>query len=154
LINKREKIGANTYAYKLTGPLYLKAELNHIQTFSYSMNMSKTILETQPNEDPKFKLDLYITGTAVYNCPDSNDGNPYFDSFKLFYKDLDLNSLEYTKYSEENNHSIISKETRTFDSITGLYTSTITKHFIFTLDISHSSDTLNYLITVPIFHEK
>jgi len=46
LINEREKIGANTYAYKLTGPLYLKAELNHIQTFSYSMNMSKTILET------------------------------------------------------------------------------------------------------------
>jgi hypothetical protein len=30
LINEREKIGANTYAYKLTGPLYLKAEVNHI----------------------------------------------------------------------------------------------------------------------------
>ena len=150
IINEREKIGANTYAYKLTGPLYLKAELNHIQTFSYSMNMSKTPLEGGST----FKIDLYITGTAVYNCPDSNDVNPYFDSFKLFYKNLDLNSLEYTKYSEENNNPIISQETRTFDSTTGLYTSTITKHFIFTLNISHNSDVLEYLIAVPIFHKK
>ena len=71
------------------------------------MNMSKTPLEGGST----FKIDLYITGTAVYNCPDSNDVNPYFDSFKLFYKNLDLNSLEYTKYSEENNNPIISQET-------------------------------------------
>jgi hypothetical protein len=30
LIKERQTKPANTYAYKLTGPLYLKAELNHI----------------------------------------------------------------------------------------------------------------------------
>jgi len=30
LIKERQKIAANTYSYKLVGPLYLKTTLNHI----------------------------------------------------------------------------------------------------------------------------
>ena len=149
LINEREKIGANTYAYKLTGPLYLKAELNHIQTFSYSMDMSKTLLEGGQS----FKIDLYITGTATYNCPDSGEdnGQAYFNSFKLFYKSI---NSSHPDYSNENEGTILSKELRAFDSTSGIYTSTIVKHFIFELDINQDSAILNYLVAVPLFHYK
>jgi hypothetical protein len=37
LIKERQKLATNTYAYKLAGPLYLKVELNHIQTFDYNI---------------------------------------------------------------------------------------------------------------------
>ena len=53
-ISDRNKKGTNTYAYKLTGPLYLKAELNHIKTFSYSLETSKTI------SGDNILIDMYV----------------------------------------------------------------------------------------------
>ena len=153
LLENRGKIGANTYAYKLTGPLYLKAELNHIQTFSYSINMSKIM--TSQNQ---FTINLYITGTAIYNCPDSGeaDESAYFDSFKLLRKEF---HDPYGNYTITVPGSIILKEPRVYDSTTGLYTSSITKQFSFQglyLDDFNPNITdnyfLNYLIAVPIFH--
>ena len=70
LLNERDKKGTNTYAYKLTGPLYLKAELNHIKTFSYSLESSK---------DNSY-ITLFITGTFTYNCPHPTPNS----CFKLF----------------------------------------------------------------------
>jgi hypothetical protein len=37
LILERQKIAANTYSYKLVGPLYLKATINHITSFNYAI---------------------------------------------------------------------------------------------------------------------
>ena len=132
-ISDRNKKATNTYAYKLTGPLYLKAELNHIQTFSYS-------LETIKNEgNSSTTIDIYITGTATYNCPDNGT---YFNSFDLFIKE----SGSYVKKSVVSGG--LTAENRTYDSTTGNYISTIEKHY----SITTSSDTIEYFIGVPIFN--
>jgi len=56
---------ANTYAYKLVGPLYLKAELNHIQDFNFNIYGVKT-----GTSGDKIKANLYIEAFITYNCPD------------------------------------------------------------------------------------
>lgn len=132
-ISDRNKKGANTYAYKLTGPLYLKAELNHIQTFSYTIEASKT------EENNTNIIDLYITGTATYNCPDNRS---YFDCFDLY-----LNGNQgYELKAPEQPYTNIN---RIYDSTTGNYISTVEKHYS---NIQTSLNTLDYLIAVPIFN--
>lgn len=51
---------ANTYAYKLVGPLYLQVKYNHIQDFSYN------IYGTYNGQ----KAELFVEGFITYNCPD------------------------------------------------------------------------------------
>jgi hypothetical protein len=69
----------NSYAYKLIGPLYLKAELNHIKNFDFSIEGTKI---------PDDKAEILIRATITYNCPDgittrSKVGdNNYFDYFE------------------------------------------------------------------------
>ena len=63
LIRERQTIPANTYAYKLVGPLYLKAQLNHIQEFAFDIRGDKEL--------SKKKLHIRITANIIYNCPDS-----------------------------------------------------------------------------------
>ena len=60
LIKERQKIAANTYAYKLVGPLYLKLSMNHIENFNYN------IYGTYDNNTAT----LWIEGFITYNCPD------------------------------------------------------------------------------------
>ena len=60
-IRARQVIPANTYAYKLIGPLYLKITLNHIETFSFNIfgvnhnddeqQVEESIEDPQPSED-------------------------------------------------------------------------------------------------------
>lgn len=71
LIRERQVIPANTYAYKLTGPLYLKAHLNHIEEFSFDIQGEKTPSLSDKNRG---KLKLIITADVVYNCPDGMIG--------------------------------------------------------------------------------
>lgn len=72
LIKERQVKPANTYAYKLTGPLYLKAQLNHIQEFSFNINGDK--------DKSCRKLNLIITANITYNCPDG-EGNNYIEQY-------------------------------------------------------------------------
>jgi len=51
---------ANTYSYKLVGPLYLKAKLNHIEEFDYNIYGEKN----------GQNLILYVEALITYNCPD------------------------------------------------------------------------------------
>lgn len=51
---------ANTYSYKLVGPLYIKATYNHISDFSY--NIYGTYNGTN--------AELFVEGFITYNCPD------------------------------------------------------------------------------------
>lgn len=62
LIQERLTNPANTYAYKLVGPLYLQAKLNHIQEFSYNIYGIY--------DSTNIVLTLYIESYITYNCPD------------------------------------------------------------------------------------
>ena len=64
---ERNKSAENTYAYKLTGPLYIKVDFNTIQNLTYNVYGSKD------NTDNTIKL--YIETTYEYNCPDFNHEN-------------------------------------------------------------------------------
>ena len=60
VIKKRLAMPANTYSYKLVGPLYLKAKLNHIEEFDYNIYGEKN----------GQNLILYVEALITYNCPD------------------------------------------------------------------------------------
>ena len=79
LIKTRQQMAANTYAYKLIGPMYLKASLNHIDNFNY--NIYGTYDESN-NE-----ATLWIEGYLTYNCPDGavsfvNNSNENYSTFE------------------------------------------------------------------------
>lgn len=59
---EREAIEANTYSYKLIGPLYLKIQLNHINKFNYIIT----------GENGNYLKIRYIVD---YNCPDYGSEN-------------------------------------------------------------------------------
>ena len=62
LIKERQKIAANTYAYKLVGPLYLKLQFNHIENFNYNIY----------GLYDGGQATLWIEGFLTYNCPDNS----------------------------------------------------------------------------------
>lgn len=67
---------ANTYAYKLVGPLYLKATINHVQNFNYSLE----------GYFSSGKLYLWVFSTITYNCPDGitgGDGDDEYNSYEI-----------------------------------------------------------------------
>lgn len=65
LIINRKKIAANTYSYKLSGPLYLKIIKNHVNSFNYGI--SGHII---PNSLMVDDYEIVFTGYFNYNCPD------------------------------------------------------------------------------------
>ena len=76
LIKERQKIAANTYSYKLVGPLYLKLSLNHAENFNY--NVYGTYDGTIAT--------LWFEGYITYNCPDEasghgNNSNEFYATF-------------------------------------------------------------------------
>ena len=83
LIKERQKIAANTYAYKLVGPLYLKASINHIENFNYNIYGIK-------NNDGT--ANLWVEGFLTYNCPDGTG---------IDLSSLDNNSNENYRTFEE-----------------------------------------------------
>lgn len=87
LIEERLTYPANTYAYKLVGPLYIQAKLNHIQEFSY--NIYGTY-----NKSAK----LWIEAQIIYNCPDGVTANEKVDdpNYYTYEEGKILNSLNYT----------------------------------------------------------
>lgn len=62
LIQERQAIASNTYAYKLVGPLYLQAKLNHIKEFSYNIYGVYSSEESSAT--------LWVEAYITYNCPD------------------------------------------------------------------------------------
>lgn len=69
LILERQIQPVNTYGYKLVGPMYMKAELNHIQEFSFNITGSAEKVMNQGIK--KYKPEIRITATIIYNCPDN-----------------------------------------------------------------------------------
>lgn len=109
LILKRQTHPANTYSYKLAGPLYLKQTLNHIQEFTYNIYGTK-------NEN---NADLVIEAFITYNCPDgiiekgvgddTYDG--YYDNQQPMFNVFNL--IEYIKNDEEEILTVLDKSNRT-----------------------------------------
>jgi hypothetical protein len=60
---------ANTYAYKLAGPLYIRKELNIISNVSYTPYGEETE-EVDENGKPLYNVGIEIF--YEYNCPDTN----------------------------------------------------------------------------------
>ena len=148
LIKERQKLATNTYAYKLAGPLYLKVELNHIQTFDYN------ITGTYDSGKANLQIEAYIT----YNCPDNaqeinNDvGNT---SYKTFEEGLlNFGVFDFIKKNVDESQQILEQdpnigikiERSVYNPNTNLYSAKITKSYT---DVSPSDgNILNYHIGV------
>ena len=173
LIAERQKMAVNSYAYKLIGPLYLKAELNHIKNFDFSIEGTKIPDSTD--------AEVLIRATITYNCPDGintisevGDSN-YFDYFQgelknesifpgfhLYKKSINTYEREYTtiikQYDEDNDITTIidqydeyyNKPETKYNPETNLYEVTIEKKYT----ISPTSDNkYEYYVCVPSGYE-
>ena len=145
LIKERQTLAANTYAYKLVGPMYLKVTLNHIQNFDYNIYGTK--------EDNT--ATIWVEGFLTYNCPDSdenstvggnNDENyytyeevkPSFNGFDLFIND----SVEVESPSKSE------KETSKYNPDSNLYTVKITKGYTIENINTIPDNILNFVLGV------
>ena len=88
---------ANTYSYKLVGPLYLKATLNHIQDFTYNIygNCEGNIITLQ------------VTGTFIYNCPDTYIRSSECSCDSVILSDEAEEQIYYDENNECNCNSLI-----------------------------------------------
>lgn len=159
LIQERLTIPANTYAYKLIGPLYLKATLNRIQEFNY--NIYGNIISK--NGDNITGCDIIIEGFITYNCPDgdttksNNSGGEYSD-----YYETSINKLgwAYTftpgnTYSTSDNATILLKqndEKSVYNPETNTYSAKIVKKYNITSGIVDNK--LKYALGVIANSEK
>lgn len=146
LIKERQKIAANTYAYKLVGPLYLKIIMNHIENFNYNIygiyNGSSAT--------------LWIEGYLTYNCPDgvfttignSNENYATFDEgtpnnafgFDLIGRSYDNIEVGESVYNPNNNTytvKIVKKYTNVTANVPG------TTIFNYVLGVKADIDTSN-----------
>lgn len=137
--NAYQLMNANTYSYKLVGPLYIQARLNHIQNFSYNISGKY--------DDDEGNANIFIEGIITYNCPDGlsfGEADAISDSTYIKYlngklkkfigfdfwwkkeKDKDAERVIPIK-SENPSYS----ETK-YDPSTNLYTVKLTKEYQFT----------------------
>lgn len=160
LIAERQKMTVNTYAYKLVGPLYLKATLNHVKDFSYTIEGVQTGVDGNKN----LKAEITIIATITYNCPDGiiymedNSNDTYFTLgegipenykwFSLFYKN-ESSYIEEEDSKENKKFTIISKSK--YNEVTNLYTVIVSKTFEITAN--RSNKYYDYYLCVPAFED-
>lgn len=125
LIQERQTIATNTYAYKLVGPLYIKATLNHIKDFSYNIYGIST-------NEKKTEGTIWIEAFITYNCPDgittgegSDDNYSTYAEGKPTFGVFDL----YGNNNSKIEGTIVSEEKTKYDPNTDLYTYKIVKTF-------------------------
>lgn len=183
LILERQRLEANTYSYKLVGPLYLKVQYNIPTTFNYNIYGVKNTDNTE----------ITIEGYFTYNCPDGvedsltpgNENYKTFDTgrvkentqigedksnhpiysynfcnFKFEPEGIPLvegNSNKTNKYEEIS----IEFGNSSYDPVSNLYSVKITKHYkvyktdeILTYDIKVGAlHTLEYIKSLSIENE-
>lgn len=64
-IRARQALPVNTYSSKLIGPMYLKAQFNHVQNFDYNITGYK--------DETSGRIELIIEGIFTYNCQDQEN---------------------------------------------------------------------------------
>ena len=147
-IENRQISALNTYSFKLVGPLYLKATLNTIQNFSYTLI---------PDKDENY-VTVKITADIDYNCPDGvfvqEEENNY--GYYSLAQGTISNSFTgfdfYTKKGENNYEKIyhnITSDTfeTTYDVNTNLYHTTITREYNLAI-AEYSDNIIRYYICV------
>ena len=120
-IQRRLVFPGNTYVYKLVGPLYLKAEYNHVREFNYNIEGSwdGTLLE------------LWIESTLIYNCPDKLVNTPSSnDDDYISYQDGELEN--YTGFDTYLNNELITdienrKALTSYNKGNNIYTASVIK---------------------------
>ena len=143
---------ANTYAYKLVGPLYLKATINHIQNFNYNME----------GYFSGNKLYLWIFSTITYNCPDGiteGDGDDEYDSYEIQSNWSSNVSSWYDLYIENQKLTFLAfnQSKTSYNKETNLYTAQNRRLYIIkgkdNNNIITKNSKLNYTIAVKINSE-
>ena len=144
LIKSRQLLEANTYSYKLVGPMYLKIIYNHISRFNYNIYGTKN----------GSKLTLWVEGYITYNCPDnandiqqrSNDiyesfeeGTPNFKGFELYSL---TNGINLTTDPTEDEKGV-----SVYDENSNTYSVKIVKKYECD-NIGNNTDELEYFIGV------
>ena len=165
---------ANTYAYKLTGPLYMQVKLNHVQNFSYNIYGIKELV----NEEEKkyYKATIWVEGEFIYNCPDSSDidyssardddywtfdtlfvGRPKFNTDGLiigestsssknyFGFDFNVDTRSLDKFSIVKKQPITNYNVSVYDKSTNLYKVKFTQIYEYQ---THNPTKRNYTIKV------
>ena len=138
LIKERQKIAANTYAYKLVGPLYLKLSLNHIENFNYN------VYGTYNNGEATLWFEGYIT----YNCPDGavgqgNNSNEYYVTFDegVVSSDFGFDVIGYTPTDTQIDYSVYNPSTNSYTvKIVKKYTNIVGLNGIFDYVIGVKAD--------------
>lgn len=149
LIKSRQRIATNTYAYKLIGPLYLKASLNHPYNFNY------TIYGTYDGGEANLKIVGYLT----YNCPDNPEPGSIVDNSNQDYSTFDEGRPRFTGFELIGQTALTNKKSiSTYNPNNNLYSVKITKEYsgiqanpIYnngSLDFGQTETTYNYTIGV------
>lgn len=152
LIEERKTLPANTYAYKLVGPLYLKLQLNHITNFNYNIYGIKTSNEGE--------YTIWIEGQITYNCPDGesvetesgdedyityDEHESYMDGFNLLKTSLLPSSISfYNIISPDEDEGGITYSKSKYNKQTNTYQCTIIKKYT----IIPASETQTYTLGV------
>ena len=155
LILSRKQIVANTFSYKLAGPLYLKTEYNHISNFGFKYTGKR---------NSSNNIELTIEGYFTYNCPDgvingsSVDDNDYY-TYALNVKNLSTDYINFDLY--DNNGEIVYKRdpiikeggeeeikflSHTYDKINNQYKVVLTKKY--ELQYNENNPIFKYIIGV------
>ena len=120
LIKSRQRIATNTYAYKLIGPLYLKASLNHPYNFNY------TIYGTYDGGEANLKIVGYLT----YNCPDNPEPGSIVDNSNQDYSTFDEGRPRFTGFELIGQTALTDKKSvSTYNPNNNLYSVKITKEY-------------------------
>ena len=126
LIQERQTIATNTYAYKLVGPLYVKATLNHISEFNYNIYGIAT-------NDEKTSGEIWIEAFVRYNCPDGLTTGGGSDDNYSTYAEGELSNFPVFDLKDVSGSSTyqgtISSEETKYDPNTDSYTYKIVKHY-------------------------
>ena len=101
LIKERQTIAANTYSYKLVGPMYLKSKLNHVSNFNYN------IYGTYNNGSAT----LWIEGFFTYNCPNSSVDFDFYPSYSYSTIANNVSSSIYDSETDSYSAEIVKKYT-------------------------------------------
>lgn len=137
LDTERNKSTRNTYAYKLTGPLYIKVDFNTIQNLTYNVYGSKYKYKNPQTSLDEDKIKLYIETTYEYNCPDFNHDNSISKPF------VENGDDKYKSYEEYN----IEKITKEYN-----IEETIEQYIKSNIYINNSTNTDNKVLTNPVYN--
>lgn len=143
LIKRRQQMAANTYSYKLVGPMYLKVNLNHIENFNYDIYGEYNRV--------KKTATLTIEGYITYNCPDGllKTKNGSSEQYEDFEQGDPTNFNAFMLYNETEKDSSPKYGNTVYDSNSNTYSTKITRTYKNIRPNVENTDLYNYTILVP-----